>query len=380
MLATRLAATAGILLFAALAFASGMDRMSAASPGLARLVPQLLRAQAERTEARLALARMDRDRALSAARAAVLADPVAPDSTALLGTALLVAQRFDAAEQAFRVAARFGWRDPITQRYWFQAALQAGDYARAADRADALLRAHPRLADAEQLLAPLERDPRGRAALHQRMAARPPWLASYVAAAGNLSDETLDRRSETLAALAASGVRLGCEQTRGFVTAALERGAREQAQRVWTGHCPGAQLAQGLADGGFEQLAASSASPFGWTLRRSGDLSIRLPEDADRGHFLRLRNNASVSRLVLLQALSLAPGRYRLEGTGTAGRFAASLGCEETPPLPRMVSGDLAAGGQELRVQDCSRLTLGIWLRPGSAEAELDDLRLEKIG
>ena len=34
------------------------------------------------------------------------------------------------AEAAFRVAARFGWRQPTTQAYWYDAALQAGDWPR----------------------------------------------------------------------------------------------------------------------------------------------------------------------------------------------------------------------------------------------------------
>ena len=380
LLAIRLAATVGILSFAALAFASGMDRLSSLSPGLARLVPEPARAQAERTEARLALAMMKPERAVAAAEAAVAADPVVPDSTALLGTALLLARQFDAAEQAFRVAARFGWREPMTQRYWFEAAIQAGDYESAADRADAMLRAQPRMPEAERLLAPLASTSQGRAALLARMARRPQWLSFYAGSVGDLSDEAIDRRSELLIALAERGTQLGCAETRSFVDGALKRGAREQAEGVWTAHCPGAEPISGLADGGFEQLASPSPSPFGWTARRSGDLSIRMPENSEGGHFLRLRSTASVSRLVLEQALSLSPGRYRLTGMGTAGRFAASLGCDRSPEVPSGVRGDLAAGGQELRVQACERLMLGIWLRPGSSEAELDDLKLERIG
>ena len=82
LLAVRLAASAGILGFAALAFASGMDRLSSISPGVARLVPDSVRAQAYRTDARLALAMLEPEKALTAARAAVAADPVIPDSTA----------------------------------------------------------------------------------------------------------------------------------------------------------------------------------------------------------------------------------------------------------------------------------------------------------
>jgi hypothetical protein len=47
------------------------------------------------------------------------------------------------AEAAFRIAARFGWREPTTQVYWYEAALQSGDLRARVERADALLRTHP---------------------------------------------------------------------------------------------------------------------------------------------------------------------------------------------------------------------------------------------
>ena len=120
-LAGRIGVSLGLLLFGALAAASGVDRMSLLAPALGRLVPGPLQAQA--------------------ASKAVAADPVDPASTALLGTAYLLTEQPAEAEAAFRIAARFGWRQPATQIYWYEAALQSGDWPRAVDRADALLRA-----------------------------------------------------------------------------------------------------------------------------------------------------------------------------------------------------------------------------------------------
>ena len=40
----------------------------------------------------------------------------------------------------------------------------------------------------------------------------------------------------------------------------------------------------------------------------------------------------------------------------------------------------MASGGQLLRVSSCSRLELGLWLRPGAEETELDSVALEKVG
>ena len=83
---------------------------------------------------------------------------------------------------------------------------------------------------------------------------------------------------------------------------------------------------------------------------------------------------------MLRQAVALEPGTYRLTGVATRGRIAASLGCGAPPPVPSLTDGDPAAGGQVLRVEGCSRLELGLWVRPGAGEVELDSIVLEKVG
>jgi len=376
----RIAATLGLLLFGALALVSGFDRMSLRTPGFARLVPSALQAQAARATAALALARRQPDVAIANARRAVAVDPVHPASSALLATAYLLNEQPAEAEAAFRVAARFGWRDPATQVYWFEAARQAQDWPRAVDRADALLRTNPGLPPRDLILEPLESDPQGRAALIARMAARPGWLAHYLQPEGSVGDETIERRSLVLTELAAAGTRLGCREVSPFVNSALARGARGDAERVWAAHCPGATLTGGLADAGFESFGNETASPFGWRTNLSGDVTVRPVDKSGGNRALRLGNAGSVSRLVLVQAVSLEPGLYRLTGSTAPGRLAGSLGCGKAPALPSLTEGDLAAGGQSLRVETCSRLELGLWVRPGGADIELDSVALEKVG
>jgi hypothetical protein len=376
----RIAATLLTLLFAALAVASGLDRMSLSDPALARLIPPVLRAQSARSAAGLAIVRQQRGLALAHARQAVESDPVHPASTTLLGAAYLLAGDLPKAEAAFRVAARFGWRQPATQLYWYQAALQSGDMPRAADRADALMRTRPGFAGSELVLAGLESTPAGRAALIARLANRPQWLELYLRPDASTPDEILDRRAVVLGELAAAGTRLGCDAVAPFASVALDRGARQQAETVWAGHCPGADLGRGLADGGFEQFGRDAESPFGWRGQPAGDVTVRVIERRPGDRSLELRNQSSVSRMVLRQAVALEPGVYRLTGEVAAGRMAASLGCGEAPPVPAGVEGDIGAGGQVLRVAPCSRLELGLWLRPGGGEAELDTVELRKIG
>jgi hypothetical protein len=112
----------------------------------------------------------------------------------------------------------------------------------------------------------------------------------------------------------------------------------------------------------------------------SGDIALRVVDKPGGGRALAMRNRGTVSRMVLSQAVSLAPGVYRLTGKVTPGRVAGSVGCGAPPTLPRLGDGDVATGGQLLRVPECSRLELGLWLRPGGDETELDSIALEKVG
>lgn len=378
-LPVRAGASIGLLLFAVLAVGNGLDRMSLQAPALGRLVPPPFRAQAARSDAAQALARMHPEAALASARAAVAADPIHPASTALLATAYIAGDRPDEAEAAFRIAARFGWREPTVQIYWYHAALQAGDLGRAAERAEALLRTRPDMPRAAALLEPLENSAGGRAALIGRMSQRPGRLSHYFQPEPSVGPETLVRRSRVLVELAEAGTRLGCGAIAPFVEAALERGAAKDAQSVWSAHCPEAQPAGRLTDGGFERLGTGDPSPFGWRVHGSGDVTLRSFSKGGGNRAVRMLNSGSAGRLVLRQAVALAPGTYRLTGDTARGRVAASLGCGRPPVMPRPGEGDLASTGQLLRVEPCTRLELGLWLRPGPAEVTLDALRLEKV-
>lgn len=372
----RIGVSLALLAFGALSAMSGLDRMASRAPAAA-LLPPFLRAQSARSSAAVAIARRDTSSAIVSARQAVAADPVNAASTALLGSAYLLDGQDGRAEQSFRIAARFGWREPATQLYWYDAALQADDLPRAAERADALLRTHYGLWSTEDVLKPLERTPAGRAALIRRMAERPEWLTFYLRLE-RPDPDLLDRRSEVLAGLGRQGTSLGCDVVTPLVQTALDHGSRRQAERVWRAHCPGATLDDGLTDGGFDHFEKMPGSPFGWRAQLSGDVALRVVNRAGGGRALELRNDAPVSRLVLTQAISVAPGAYRLTGKSTSGRIAGSIGCDGPPQLPNLTDGDMSMGGQSLSIPRCSTLILGLWLRPGTGTVELDDVALER--
>lgn len=374
--ALRWLLTLAVLGYAALALGSGFDRMSASAWPLERLVPAPLRAQADRSASAVALARGDAALGEIAARRALDADPVDPRPAALLGSARLLAGDYAGAEAPFRVAALFGWREPTTQLYWFQAALEAGDYPRAGQRLDALLRVNPSLAEADRLIAALSERPEGRAVLARQLAGDPVWRNGFFGPATRIGLAELRRRAAIATEAAELGTRFGCDLPGGLAGRLIAAGDRAEAARMWNAQCPEYPASAGLSDGGFDNLASGgNRGPFGWVRHPRGDLTFAL-DDSDGDPAITVRSDAAVGRLVVSQALALPPGRFTVRVSANArGRLVASLDCGG-PRVPANVSGDPADAGQIVTVGACPAQTLGLWLRPGAGEITFDDVRL----
>jgi tetratricopeptide (TPR) repeat protein len=386
MKAARILLTAGIAAYAAVAAANGLDRMSRATPGLERSVPGPFRAQADRSAALTQLARQNPSPALDEARAAVASDPINPHASALLGAALLQSGDYDSAAEAFRVAARFGWRNLATQGYWYQAALDAGDYEVAADRADAILRAHPRFAEEPELLRPMEEHPTGRAVLAERLAHGPGWLEPYLTPAADAPTETIALRYGVLSLVDPARRRFGCAAVAPFVAALVERVRRSDAQSMWNAHCPEHRVTGYLADPGFDEVLSTVGAnfPLSWKLLPSGDVSIQTVEDR-RDRSLRVANSASSSRMIMRQLTAFPPGLYRFRARSPekaapgSPRLLMSWTCGVHMPFPRRVEGDVLAEGQLLEVQPCNRQQLGVWLRGNETGLTISHIEFEKL-
>jgi hypothetical protein len=371
--------------YAAAALGSGLDRVSRASPALESAVPWPFRAQADRSAASTALLRKDDASALRHARAAVASDPVDIDSAALLASALAVDKQYEAADRAFRVAARFGWRNAATQGYFYDAALQAGDLGVAADRADALLRTHPQLLDEQRLLEPLESTPAGRAILADHLRQRPPWLHDYLSLPADSSRELVDRRYLMAQELAARKMPLGCEFAAPFARSLLKFDRWDDARRFWNGNCPGQKVAGLIGDPTFAAVDATPANapPFGWQVLRSGDVAISR-EDANGGG-LRMTNSASAARVVLSQAVAFVPGIYKVRvvpgsGQSPSDALVATIDCNGTYPFPERPDGSLMGAGQTLRSDGCAQQRLNLWLNGGGSSVLVRSLDVQKIG
>jgi hypothetical protein len=318
--------------------------------------------------------------AVAAARAATVHDPVDPDSTALLGSALLVERRFPEAEKAFRVAARFGWRNLATQGYWLDASLQANDLAHAMDRADAILRAHPRLTDEQQLLAPFERTEAGRTALAERLSSRPAWLKAYLTVTRETPADVVEQRMSVVSRMRVAEP-LGCDLVTPLTRALLRIGQRPAAQALWNQHCPQRRVVGLLADPRFAFAGDSSVTdmPFSWIGWRTGDVAIR-DEGSGADRVLLVSNAGPSPRIVLYQPVKLPPGRYVVKATGEtegpSAQASAALACNGRFPSAGTADGQLLAGGQTVVAGECANQQLGIWLTGNGSEVRLRSIEL----
>lgn len=372
----RLAIAAALLGYAGLAVASGFDRSARDNPGLGEWVPQSLQAATPAASARRFVESGLPGAAFGDAQAALRASPVEPGNAALLGTALLARGDERGADKAFRLAAKLGWREPLTQMYWLETALAAGDAPAAVLRFDALARQYPQAPAMAQAAARLEASEAGRTALAQRMARGANWAASYAMIDGASGADRVRARGEVLASAARLGLRLGCDPV-ARITRALGDIDPLLGATLWREHCPDAGASGAIADGGFAAFdPVRQRVPFEWALAGHGDLSASLI-DGKRGKALQLANGGAATIPVLVQLVPLSPGSYRIVWQGDAtGRLRAELSCsreELAPPAD-------GRPGQVFTVDaSCPARWLRFWLAPGADPVMLDDVALERI-
>ena len=365
-------------LFAVLAFFSGADRYTEFQPAAVRLVAGPFRSDAALIEASRELSRGDYGAAKDHAAEAVSSSPMDARGLALLGAAQELSGEGDAARASFAAAGRLGSREPLTQAYLFASALREGDAGQAATHLDAILRARPDFAPAQGYLALLEATPEGRAALAERLRGDARWAGAYLSA-GSLPVETLRQRAAFLSGAQGEVPQIGCEQILPMVRELAVRRYRGEADRLAASQCPEAVSAGPIADAEFEAVGASDEAAFSWRRHASGDVRVsRLGGDRAR---VELENRSSVTRLVLSQPVSLAPGRYRLEAKvdGPGGqRVAVSLDCGN-PRRPSLRRDRVDREGWVVEASQCPDALLGIWLRPGSGRVVLDRVDLTPL-
>ena len=371
----RLAVTVAALVFAPLAIISGLDRMAEHKPGMARLVPDAMKAASWRSATRQALAQENAELAGDTATRAVRADPYDPRGVSLLATAQLAAEDVSRAQKAFVAGDGLGHRMPLVQAYFFDVAMASGDAAQAAERLNTLLRVHPSLSTIDYFFGSLEASEAGRAELAARLLSDPEWSQAYLEAFQS-NDDVLRTRAGFLAGRGQE-IALGCERIGPMLEELARRNYRRDAMQLAQAQCPENATAQSLADPGFEQFGSDSA--FGWRRHGRGDVRLSLTGDADKQ--IEVENRSRAARLVMSQPVALPAGEYRLFASidgERAGAVIASLDCGQ-PRSPRGVSASLSRG-QLLSAADCPDQVLGIWVRPDSGVLQIDDLRISAVG
>ena len=386
-LARNASLTALALGLATLAWGSAIDRMTRAAPALARIVPEPLRANAWRAEATLALQQKSRSAEALAMRA-VMADPIDPASSSLLGAARFAQADGPGAAAAFRVAGTLGWRDQPTQLYWLLAALQATDYRVATERLDALLRQAPNYPQGGMLLGQLGATPGGRAALAERLAARSNWFHVYLTTFDGVSPAQLADRAAVLDEPALAPAKVTCTEIGPLAGALYGQDRAGEARRLWRSHC-GAREAL-LADGGFDAARLNETSPFAWQFMGEGGLDLRLDPAAkgagrsNVGQALVAASTLPQRRVIAVQSVQLGAGRYRLAwranaaGGAPTARITARLTCKrgEGAWPESAVRSDGRRTALVAVPPGCPVQWLELALDPGSGAVTLEEVRL----
>jgi len=303
------AAVLGLVLLAAAAVLSGSDRQSSEFPNSPSFVGWPYDTGAARASATRAFVRSGPASAIDYARRSILSDPISAQAVSILGRSELYAQRLADARAAFQVSGQLGWRDAMTQIYWLDQAMLAGDYKVASERLDALLRQFPDSEDRDRFLAVISASAEGRAALAGRLKLSPEWASRYLT---DLANVPLDQLSQRVEVVQRVGPRIWtCDQVSLFVQRLIDVGALSQAQSVWRLNCnPGGSL---LYDGDFSKLDTTKPTQgFEWMLPNRGDIVVQSIEYQPGDRLLEFKVEAAQSLPVLRQLVLLEPGRYRL--------------------------------------------------------------------
>lgn len=361
--------------FAILVFASGVDRYSTFVVSAARLVPEPFRVSAARSDALGALAREEVRQAEAEAALSVARDPMNGRSISILAASRSLGGDAAGAADALRVGALLGWRDVVTQVYWFRQNLDEGEVEAAAMRLDAILRSRVDMELVQVLLGELEASAKGRRALAHWLRQNPAWTDAYLSSLKN-GEDALRARAAFLAAPDTGIAPLGCAAVEPMVAALARNNHRAEAEALAVRHCP-ALAAKGLiADPDFTAFGSGKGSQIGWVRHGAGDVRVTAGEGQ-----IEIANRASVTRLVLSQPVALASGTYLLRGK-VAGLnpqlLVATVSCGGAS-RPGSAAGVIAGGGQRLEARGCRDEVLSLWLRPGNGALTVSGLTLAPL-
>ena len=381
----RAASSVGLVLLAIAALLSGTDRTSREFPRSPSLVGWPYDTGAARAHAIMAFVQKGPNSALNYARRSILSDPISIQQVSMLGRAQLYAGKPSEAYKTFQVAGQLGWRDDLTQIYWMDQALQAGDLKVAAQRLDALLRQSPDYENRDMFLAAVSSSPEGRAALAERLKLSPGWASIFATSLKDLPDDQIMQRVDIMRR-AGRGV-WDCTATETIAQQLIDKNNVGLADELWRQNCS----AEGslIYDGSFDRLdTTKAAAGFAWQLTNSGDVDIQAGRTEGGNHRLDILVSATRTMPVLTQLIALKPGQYRLtwETPGTdaaaAGAMQVSMTCKVD--LAQSLAGRPDAGKMGRFYLDfpvdasCVARQLVFWVPP-KVQIHLDNIVLRPV-
>ena len=270
-----------------------------------------------------ALGEEDGNTAVAAANRLVTQAPLRRSNLSLLATAQQLSGNAQVASDIFRVASSLGWRDELAQGYAVNLALGNGEYAIAASRMEALIRAAPDSEITRQLVAVIAQVPESRAGLAAAMASGKGWGDNLIAGLHELPAEEIAQRIPLLADAYSSGFR------------ASEPLARRETYRIfpldpslgwafWNAVAgPGDTAEAGLWNAGFSTIGESGfagRAPFEWSRARQTTQTLRVVEVDGQKRLIVSGRNFSAEN-VAAQAVPLAAGRYALGWRASAAKL-----------------------------------------------------------
>ncbi|WP_052768880.1 hypothetical protein [Aurantiacibacter marinus] len=207
-----------------------IDRSARFTPHLASLVPPAFSGFAAEQRTRQAIAAQQPDRAIAEAKALVAARPLPAENLALFAIAAAMNEQNDQSIAAIEAASTRGWRAPIIQQAVAQAALEQGEYDRAAQRIAALLATGSARDFALDLAARLTTTQEGQAAFARQYAAPGHWQDNAVRQLGT----TMPAQdfAATLAMAEELGASINCGRLRNIIQRYEREGQTVPAARL----------------------------------------------------------------------------------------------------------------------------------------------------
>lgn len=381
----KAAAACGLFVLAMAAVLSGTDRVSREFPYSPSFSGWPYDTGASRAKAILAFVQTGPRSAYGYTHRAILSDPLSVQNVSILGRLQLYSGQPTNARKTFEVAGQLGWRDPMSQIYWLDQAMQLGDLKVAAERLDALLRQAPDSGNRDKFLAVVSASPEGRAALAERLKLSPVWAEPYLTSV-DIPPAQLSQRVDVARRV---GRRIWtCAQTAPITQKLVDAKMLDQAQSIWRQNCISAGTL--VYDGGFDALDTTRATRgFDWQLSGRGDVAVRSIADQSGNRLMELEVESAQTQSVLKQLVVLKPGNYRLtwRTPDTSARSAmglsVSLSCQASlaDAVPGSPIGDSKLGKRVYIFSvdaKCPARDLIFWLAP-KVPIHLDDVFLQPL-